>query len=141
MTDNTDAQIRYVHDRWQTTIVQKDVDGLIALYAEDAIFETPAVLVTLKDRKEGVLRGRSEIRPFFEAGFRKLGSELSRWYRTGEFFSNGRQLIWEYPREAPRGDQVDLVEVMDIANGLITHHRVYWGWIGFQTLVAAMNKA
>ena len=69
MPENTDAQIRYVHDRWQTTIIQKDVDGLIALYAEDAIFETPAILVTLKDRKEGVLRGRSEIRPFFEADF------------------------------------------------------------------------
>ena len=139
--ENTDAQIRYIHDRWQTTIVQKDVDGLIALYAEDAIFETPAILVTLTDRTQGILRGKSEIRPFFEAGFRKLGNELSGWYRTGEFFSNGRRLIWEYPREAPKGDQVDLVEVMEIADGLIAHHRVYWGWVGFQTLVAAMNKA
>lgn len=138
--ENTDAQIRYIHDRWQTTIVQKDVDGLIALYAEDAIFETPAILVTLTDRKQGILRGRSEIRPFFEAGFRKLGNELSRWYRTGLFFTNGRQLTWEYPRETPQGDQVDLVEVMDVANGLIAHHRVYWGWVGFQTLVAALNK-
>jgi steroid Delta-isomerase len=138
--ENTDAQIRYIHDRWQTTIVQKDVDGLIALYAEDAIFETPAILVTLTDRKQGILRGRSEIRPFFEAGFRKLGNELSRWYRTGLFFTNGRQLTWEYPRETPQGDQVDLVEVMVVANGLIAHHRVYWGWVGFQTLVAALNK-
>ena len=140
MTDNTDAQIRHIYDRWQDTIVRKDVDGLIALYAEDAVFETPAILVTLKDRKEGILRGRSEIRPFFEAGFRKLGNELSRWYRTGLFFSNGRQLTWEYPRETPQGDQVDLVEVMDVAGGLITHHRVYWGWVGFQTLVSALNR-
>jgi steroid Delta-isomerase len=140
-SDSTDAQVRYIHDRWQTTIVQKDVDGLIALYAEDAIFETPAILVTLTNHPQGILRGRREIRPFFEAGFRKLGSELSRWYRTGLFFSNGRQLIWEYPRETPQGDQVDLVEVMDVANGLIAHHRVYWGWVGFQTLVAALNKS
>jgi steroid Delta-isomerase len=140
-SDSTDAQVRYIHDRWQTTIVQRDVDGLVALYAEDAIFETPAILVTLTDRPQGILRGRREIRPFFEAGFRKLGSELSRWYRTGLFFSNGRQLIWEYPRETPQGDQVDLVEVMDVANGLIAHHRVYWGWVGFQTLVAALNKS
>jgi steroid Delta-isomerase len=140
MTHNTDAQIRHIYDQWQDTIVRKDLDGLIALYAEDAIFETPAILVTLKDRTEGILRGKSEIRPFFEAGFRKLGNELSRWYRTGSFFSNGRQLTWEYPRETPQGDQVDLVEVMDIADGLIVHHRVYWGWVGFQTLVAALNK-
>jgi hypothetical protein len=29
---------------------------------------------------------------------------------------------------------------MDIANGLITHHRVYWGWVGFKMLVATLNK-
>ena len=37
-------------------------------------------------------------------------------------------------------DQVDLVEVMDIANGLIAHHRVYWGWVGFKALAGVMNK-
>lgn len=138
--ENTDVQIRHIYDRWHETIVRRDVDGLMALYAEDAIFETPAILVTLTDRTQGILRGKSELRPFFEAGFRKLGNELSRWYRTGLFFSNGRQLTWEYPRETPEGDQVDLVEVMDVANGLIAHHRVYWGWVGFQTLVAALNR-
>jgi steroid Delta-isomerase len=140
MTDNTDAQIRRIYDRWHETIVRRDLDGLLALYAEDAIFETPAILVTLTDRKQGILRGKSELRPFFEAGFRKLGNELTRWYRTGLFFASGRRLTWEYPRETPQGDQVDLVEVMDVADGLICHHRVYWGWIGFQTLVAALNK-
>lgn len=141
MSENTDLQIRRIYDRWHETIVRRDVDGLMALYAENAIFETPAILVTLPDRTQGILRGKSELRPFFEAGFRKLGNELTRWYRTGLFFSNGRQLTWEYPRETPQGDQVDLVEVMDIANGLIVHHRVYWGWVGFKTLVAALNKS
>ena len=36
--------------------------------------------------------------------------------------------MWEYPRQAPDGDQMDIVEVMDIHDGLIQHHRVYWGW-------------
>jgi steroid Delta-isomerase len=140
MTNNTDAQIRRIYDRWHEAIVQKDLNGLLALYAEDAIFETPAILVTLTDRTKGILTGKSEIGPFFEAGFRKLGNELTRWYRTGLFFSNGRQLTWEYPRQTPQGDQVDLVEVMEVADGLISHHRVYWGWVGFQTLVAALTK-
>jgi hypothetical protein len=95
----------------------------------------------MKDRHEDVLRGSREIKPFFEAGLRKLGNDLGRWYRTGTFFSNGRQLTWEYPRETPEGDQVDLVEVMDIVGGLIAHHRVYWGWVGFKALVAAQNTA
>jgi steroid Delta-isomerase len=140
-SENTEAQIRHIYERWHETVVRRDLDGLTALYAEDAILETPLILVTLRDRTRGILRGQREIRPFFEAGFRKLGNELSRWHRTGLFFSNGRQLTWEYPRETPQGNQVDLVEVMDVANGLIAHHRVYWGWVGFQTLVAALNKA
>src|SRR5579859_5058401 len=140
MSENSDVQIRHIYEQWHEAIVRRDIDRLMALYAEDAIFETPSILVTLTGRTQGILRGKSELRPFFEAGFRKLGNELTRWYRTGLFFSNGRQLTWEYPRETPQGDQVDLVEVMDIVDGLISHHRVYCGWVGFQTLVAALNK-
>ena len=54
--------------------------------------------------------------------------------RTITFFANGRRLTWEYPRATPDGDQIDLVEVMDVSGGLITHHRVNWGWVGFRTL-------
>jgi steroid Delta-isomerase len=140
MTENIDAQIRHVYERWHETIVARDLDGLMALYAEDAVFETPFILAILKDKTEGILKGRGDIRAFFEAGFRNPQSGLGRWYRTGTFFANGRQLVWEYPRETPQGDQVDLVEVMDIANGLIAHHRVYWGWVGFKALVGVLNK-
>jgi hypothetical protein len=139
MSANTEAEIRHVYQRWHEAVVDRDLDGLMALYAQDAILETPLILVTLRDRTQGILRGRGEIRPFFEAGLRKLGNDLGRWYRTGTFFSDGRQLTWEYPRATPQGDQVDLVEVMDMADGLIAHHRVYWGWVGFKVLTAALE--
>jgi hypothetical protein len=29
---------------------------------------------------------------------------------------------------------------MDIAGGLIAHHRVYWGWVGFKMLMAARKE-
>jgi steroid Delta-isomerase len=136
MHDN-DVAILHIYERWHETVVGGDLDGLMALYADDAILETPLILATLQDKTEGILKGKSAIRPFFEANFRKLRNDLGRWYRTGTFFSNGRQLTWEYPRATPQGDQVDLVEVMDIASGLIAHHRVYWGWVGFKALTAA----
>jgi steroid Delta-isomerase len=140
MTGNTEAEIRHIYQRWHEAVVARDLDGLVELYADDAVLETPLIVVTLPEHGRGVLHGKSEIRPFFEAGFRKLNN-LAKWYRTGLFFSNGRRLTWEYPRETPDGDQVDLVEVMDVAGGLIASHRVYWGWVGFKTLVAAMNRA
>lgn len=138
MTTDSDTGIRRIYEQWHAAVRGRDLDGLVGLYAADAVLETPLILVTLPDRAEGILRGHAQIRPFFEAGLAKAG--LGRWYRTGTFFSDGRQLVWEYPRETPDGDQVDLVEVMDTAGGLIAHHRVYWGWVGFRALVAAAGR-
>jgi steroid Delta-isomerase len=44
--------------------------------------------------------------------------------------SEGDTLIWEYPRATPEGDQVEIVEVMQIAGRWIRYHRIYWGWKG-----------
>jgi len=43
--------------------------------------------------------------------------------------------MWEYPRQSPRGDQMDITEVMEIDDGRITSHRVYWGWKGVGMLL------
>ena len=69
MTDNTEAQICHVYERWHESIKVRDLDGLMALYAEDAVFETPFILVVHKDKTEGVLKGKADIRSFFAAGF------------------------------------------------------------------------
>lgn len=42
--------------------------------------------------------------------------------------------MWEYPRQSPTGEQMDFIEVMEIQNGLIQRHRVYWGWFGHNVL-------
>ncbi|MBN3839436.1 nuclear transport factor 2 family protein [Burkholderia sp. Ac-20349] len=134
---HADTDARHIYEGWHAAVVARDVDALMALYADDAVLETPLIVVTLPDHGSGVLRGKAAIGEFFAAGLRNPGNKLGRWYRTGLFFSNGRQLTWEYPRATPEGDQVDLVEVMDLRDGLIAHHRVYWGWVGFLALRAA----
>jgi hypothetical protein len=30
---------------------------------------------------------------------------------------------------------------MDLENGLIVYHRVYWGWIGFKALQAVADRS
>lgn len=140
MNPLADADIHHIYERWHQSVVAQDLDGLMALYAPDAMLETPLALAVQTSRTDGILKGSEAIRAFFDAGFRAPGNGLGRWYRTGIFFSNGRQLTWEYPRATPQGDQVDLVEFMDIADGRIVHHRVYWGWMGFKSL-ATMQAA
>lgn len=138
MHPTTSAAITHIYEQWHHCVINRDLDGLTALYDAEAVFETPLVLVADKERHNGILKGKEAIKAFFEAGFQSTSNGLGKWYRTGQFYSNGQQLVWEYPRETPDGDQTDLVEIMDTANGLITHHRVYWGWKGFQALTSRL---
>jgi steroid delta-isomerase len=43
-------------------------------------------------------------------------------------------------RQAPDGDQVDLVEVMEIAGGLIRCHRIYWGWKACTLIAPVLSR-
>lgn len=134
MDADTEAAIRHIYEQWHESVVRRDIAALMKLYAEDATLESPLICAVQPELGSGILRGKAAIRDFFLAGSRSPSNGLGRWYRTGHFFANGRQLTWEYPRATPDGDQIDLVEVMDVSGGLITHHRVYWGWVGFRAL-------
>ena len=130
-----------IHREWHERARRLDTEGLLALYAADAVLESPLVPAILDDKSDGVLRGHGELRRFFGEGARRRPNDLVRWYRTGEWLTDGRRLlIWEYPRQAPDGDQVDLVEVMEIAAGLIRHHRIYWGWKGCSLIAPALSR-
>src|SRR5258707_5882090 len=79
----------HVYDAWHERARTGDVEGLLALYAPDATFETPLVPVLLDDVEGGVLRGHSALRRFFEEGTRRRPNDLLRWYRTGRYLCDG----------------------------------------------------
>lgn len=133
--------VRNIYEQWHDFARTRDVDALIALYADNAVFESPLV-PTILDQESGVLTGRGEILRFLEEGTKRRPNDLVRWYRSGQYFSDGKTLIWEYPRETPDGDQVDILEVMELVNGKILRHRIYWGWFGCNLLISsAKGKA
>ena len=135
------AECERIHLAWHERAKGLDSEGLLALYAEDAVLESPLVPAILEDKRDGTLHGHDELRRFFEEGARRRPNDLVRWHRTGEWLTDGRRLlVWEYPRQAPDGDQVDLVEVMEIAAGLIRHHRIYWDWKGCTLIAAALAR-
>ena len=79
-----------------------------------------------------MVQGRDNLRAFVRIVFERTPANRGH-YRSG-FFTDGRTLIWEYPRETPDGDQMDFVESMEIQDGLIRRHRVYWGWYGVKVI-------
>jgi ketosteroid isomerase-like protein len=123
---------------WDEALGAKDLDAAMALYHADATLESPLVCHLL-GAEQGVVRGREELRRFVERVFAHQPPQRRR-HRTG-FLSDGSRLTWEYPREAPDGDQMDIVEVMQIRDGLIAHHRVYWGWYSVGMLQRGEHSA
>jgi hypothetical protein len=108
------------------------------LYAPDCALESPLVRHLLSSA-EGVVAGREKLREFVQMVFAHQPAARQR-YRKG-FFTDGRTLMWEYPRTKPDGEQMDFVEVMEIRDGLIHRHRIYWGWFGLKLLQEGSHHA
>jgi len=132
MTDvSAHPDIDHVIERWEAALGGHDADGLVSTYAEDAVLESPLVLHVTG--KQGQLQGHRELRPFFEQIVKR--TPTLRGFHRGVYFTDGKRAIWEYPRDCPDGEQMDFVEVMEIENGEIQRHRVYWGWRGVDLIM------
>lgn len=130
----------YLYHAWHDAAKSRDTDALIALYHDDAELESPLVPIIMQ-RTNGTLRGKAEIRAFLAEGARRRPNEWVRWYRDAHYYTGGDILIWEYPRQTPNGNQVDILELMLHRDGKIYRHRIYWGWFGTQMLIkSALTK-
>jgi ketosteroid isomerase-like protein len=125
------AVIERIYREWDDALSKLDVERILTLYAADATLESPLIRHLLKTDR-GVLHGRDEIRRLLKE-LAKTQPKTRQFYRK-KYFTDGKTVIWEYPRESPKGEQQDFVEVMEIENGLIKNHRVYWGWFGVRVL-------
>lgn len=124
-------EIDAIYHAWNNAHANGDADALVQLYAEDAVIESP-LIPHLLQQESGVIRGKSAMRELVEILY-MCQPEKRKFYRKN-YFTDGKTLMWEYPRETPNGDQMDFAEVMEIEDGLIKRHRVYWGWCGVEVL-------
>jgi predicted SnoaL-like aldol condensation-catalyzing enzyme len=116
---------------WDEALGNRNPEASLSLYADDASIESPLVQHLLKT-KDGFLQGKANLRRFITRVFQTNPPQRRR-FKQG-FFTDGRIVTWEYPRSAPDGDQMDLVEIMEIEHALIKRHRVYWGWYALNVL-------
>lgn len=130
---NTDTRtdIEALTHRWEKALAAHDLDALVSCYASDAVLESPVVAHLMGGR--GVVRGHAELRPFLAKVVART-PDVRQYHRAG-FFTDGHRVTWEYPRDAPDGEQMDFVEIMEVEGGLIQAHRVYWGWRGVDVLL------
>jgi len=126
------SPVERMYFAWNDALSRNDAAALLALYATDAVFESPLV-PHLLGTESGVLHGHDELRPLFDR-LAERKPPVRQYYRTG-YLTDGKRLIWEYPRAARDGEQMDFVEAMELnKQGLIQRHCVYWGWFGVRVL-------
>ncbi|WP_291695895.1 nuclear transport factor 2 family protein [Bradyrhizobium sp.] len=133
---NTRNESERIYQLWDEALGKKDLEASLALYAEDASIESPLVR-HLMNTGEGIMQGKENLRRFIAKVFQTNPAQRKR-FKQG-FFSDGRVVTWEYPRSSPDGEQMDLVEIMEIEDGLIRRHRVYWGWYALKLQI--LNEA
>lgn len=134
MNDNSEklkATAESIYLAWDKALSNNDVEVFLKLYAEDAIIESPLIPYLL-NTDNGVCKGKQELRVLIEKVVQR--KPTIRKYFKKNFFTDGKTLMFEYPRLTPDGEQMDFVEVMEIKNGLIQYHRIYWGWRGFKVI-------
>jgi len=126
------SPVEHMYFAWNDALSRNDAETLLALYARDAVLESP-LIPHLLGMESGVLRGHDQLRPLF-AKLAERKPPVRQYYRT-PYLTDGKRLIWEYPRDAGKGEQMDFAEVMELNDeGLIQWHHVYWGWFGFRVL-------
>ena len=113
------AHIRELYERYPEMVSKGDVEGILALYAEDATIEDPI--------GSELRRGRDAIRAFYEAS---AGSVTMK--RTGPVRVAGREAATPLVvLLGPEGQQqaLDIISVMSFDDaGKITSMRAFWSF-------------
>lgn len=120
-----------IYQAWAKAFAERNLEGVLALYAPDATLESPLVN-NLLGTDRGVVEGKENLRKFFRIILDSTPALNNR--HRANFFTDGKTMTWEYPRITPTGEQTAMAEVMELKDGLIWSHRIYWGWAGSKLL-------
>jgi hypothetical protein len=115
------TQAKSILDAMDLAWSQKNVDGVVALFNQDATLESPLV-VRFLSRSEGICRGSDDIR--------KMIAELMRrglpWGKHSEPMVLGATIAVEFS-SATDGHPFS-VDIIELKNGKIQSLRAYTGW-------------
>jgi ketosteroid isomerase-like protein len=127
--DDERAASAEIVNAMQAAFSRKDVDAIVALFAEDATIESYLVSRVF-ERKDCVCRGHAEIRELV----RELVKHGTPWDGHGTPLVRGDTVVVEYT-SASAPDQKFSVDVIELAAGKIRSLRAYAGWRAVQRLV------
>jgi ketosteroid isomerase-like protein len=111
---------------WLACFERADLEGLLALYADDAVHSSPKIRV-LHPATGGRLIGKPALRAWWQDAFARLPG-LRYEEQTLTPAADGSRVFMEYLRHAPGEPDLPVAEALDVgAHGLIVASRVFHG--------------
>lgn len=115
--------LRAIAESWLACFARQDLEGLVALYADEATHSSPKIRA-LHPTTGGLLRGKAAMRRWWADAFARLpGLD----YALTALTADGEQVFMEYVRQVPGESDLPVAEVLAVREGLITASRVYHG--------------
>ncbi len=115
------AALRAIAERWLDCFARRDLDGLLALYADDATHTSPKIRARHPDTG-GAIRGKTAMRAWWQDAFDRLPSMR---YDATAITADARRVYMEYVRRVDGEPDLPVAEVLDIEAGTIVASRVF----------------
>ena len=114
---------RGIAKEWLRAFNARELDALLALYAEDAVHTSPKLRVR-KPETQGQVRGKPALRAWWQDSFDRLPGLR---YEAFAFTADDASVFMEYTRKAPGEPDMPVAEVLVVKAGKIVASRVYHG--------------
>jgi len=122
MNEDAVATATKIVEDMDAAFARRDLEGLAALFADDATLESFMVSRILK-RSEGVCHGKEEIRQVL----RQLVEHGVPWGSHEPPLVRGNRVAVEFKTKSSERDTFS-VDILEIRDGKITSLRAYAGW-------------
>lgn len=109
--------------QWISAFNKHDLDGLLELYAKDAVHTSPKLRERQPETK-GEIRGKESLRHWWQDAFDRLPTLH---YNLTRLTADKERAFMEYVREVDGEQPMNVAEVLEIRDGLIRTSRVYHG--------------
>jgi heme-degrading monooxygenase HmoA len=121
--DRDPAALRAIAERWLEHFEHRDLDALLALYADDATHTSPKIRARHPETG-GLLRGKPAMRAWWQDAFDRLPTMR---YVPTSITADDRCVVLEYVRHVAGEPDLPVAEMFDVEAGKIIASRVFHG--------------
>ena len=108
---------------WFKAFNQQDLEGLLALYADDASHYSPK-LKARQPASNGWIKGKAALHDWWKDAFARLPSLR---YQVIQLTAESNRVFMEYLRHVEGEEVLRVGEMLEIREGLIVESSVYHG--------------